>query len=67
MTIAVTVDRRWGGFYAGNGYAFRLCLGFIAIDFFPDSMELMLHQLLDNRKEVIHGSKSATDETDNVL
>ena len=47
MTIAVTIDRRWGGFYAEHVYSWRLCLGFIAIDIFPESLELILRKLVD--------------------
>jgi hypothetical protein len=47
MTISVTIDRRWGGFYAGRGYSLRLCLGFIAIDVFSESLELLLRKVVD--------------------
>jgi len=47
MTIAITIDQRWGGIYAGHCYSWRLCLGFIAFDIFPDSLELILRQLVD--------------------
>lgn len=45
MTFAVTIDRRWGGFYAAHCYSWRLCVGYIAIDVFPESVELIFRQL----------------------
>lgn len=48
MTFAVTIDKRWGGFYCGGGRRmWRICAGFIAIDFFASSLELYLHKLFD--------------------
>jgi hypothetical protein len=46
MTFAITIDKRWGGFYCGGGHRmWRICAGFIAINFFSSSLELYLRKL----------------------
>lgn len=44
MTLAVTVDKRWAGFYWQKGeISTRLCLGWLAIDYFYGSLDILLH------------------------
>jgi hypothetical protein len=44
MTIAITVDRKWGGFYCHGldrekHVSARLCIGFVALDLFYISID----------------------------
>ena len=30
---------RWGGIYFGRGYGWRICLGWVAVTFFPEDID----------------------------
>ena len=62
MTLALTVDRRWGGFYIGKaGPCRRICFGFFALDFFDTSLEL-IHRDLINMIDTITNKLKETNE-----
>lgn len=42
MTIMLSFGR-WGGFYVRTGYAFRVCLGFVALTIMPQDIDKLLH------------------------
>jgi hypothetical protein len=42
MRSAVVSFGRWGGFYASGNYAYRLCLGFMAITWLPLDVDAAL-------------------------
>ena len=45
MTSALTFGR-YGGFYFRHGYAIRLCLGWVALTWFPVDLDDILDRLI---------------------
>lgn len=35
MGIMISIGKKWGGVYAYRGYGWRLCVGWIAVTFYP--------------------------------
>ena len=46
MTILISIDREWAGFYTYRGHGLRLVLGFIAITVLPMSEDEMFSQAI---------------------
>jgi hypothetical protein len=47
VTVAFTIDRRWAGFYLRCRREMgRICFGFFAIDYFAESVDVMLEGIL---------------------
>ncbi len=45
MTFAITVGK-YGGFYVNYGYVKRICIGWIAIDFYPETIDVILNRFI---------------------
>ncbi len=57
MTLALTIDSRWGGFYfMCHPVGYRLCVGWIALDFFHKSIDKHFKNLI--KKSVYYEEKS---------
>lgn len=49
MSFVITIGR-YGGFYIGWGYVKRICLGWIAFDFYPKEIESIIMGVATNAK-----------------
>lgn len=45
---------KWGGFYWHKGYSFRICLGWVAITWFPDEIDDLIHFVRQKNNESTH-------------
>lgn len=41
MTLALSFGK-WGGFYILRGHTFRVCLGWVALTYFPEDIDVIL-------------------------
>jgi len=50
MTIAVSFGK-YGGFYFHRGYTTRLCLGWVAITYFPCDIDTLFDELFKEKEK----------------
>lgn len=50
MSLAVSFGK-WGGFYISKRSTWRVCLGWVAITYFPYDIDDILNELLEKAKK----------------
>lgn len=55
MTIAVSFGK-YGGFYFRRGYTTRLCLGWVAITYFPCDIDTIFEKMFADDKKPVPGT-----------
>ena len=61
MTLSVTVGK-WGGFYFCREWCWRLCLGWLALTWFPQDLDQFLAWALDEKDKLRAPSVEEADD-----
>lgn len=59
MTIMVSLDRNWGGFYVKRGFTTRICLGFLALTLIPIREDYLLGMAFAEEERLLDAAERA--------